>query len=111
MKEITIDTGADKLTVIDKDGMRFVTRKEQLRECIISALVMDKKKYIGVAIANTGMDGIEIIINGKENFLEKLEYYVNAYTDNLTLKTYDGIKIVNFAAADTFEELREQLEQ
>ena len=38
----------------------------------------------------------EIICNPYENLDKKLEYYLKAYNDNLTLKTFDKIKIIAF---------------
>jgi hypothetical protein len=38
----------------------------------------------------------EKIINPKENFAAKLEYYAKAYNEDLTLKNAPHIKIVNY---------------
>lgn len=38
----------------------------------------------------------EIIINPKENFEAKIEYYKNAYHEDLTLKANPNIKIVRY---------------
>lgn len=64
-------------------------------------------KYVGVAIAMQGFEKPEIIINAKENFDTKLDYYQKAYNNDLTLKTFNGIRIVGFTYRDTFEEIEE----
>lgn len=51
----------------------------------------------------------EIIINDNENFDRKLQYYEYSYDKNLTLKTFDGIKIVGFTYGDNFEEIEKDL--
>ncbi|WP_206460420.1 hypothetical protein [Anaerovorax sp. IOR16] len=38
----------------------------------------------------------ELIINPKENFKGKKEYYDKAYNDDLELKSFDQIKIVSY---------------
>jgi hypothetical protein len=46
----------------------------------------------------------EIIINPKENFEAKLNYYAKAYNEDLTLKTNPNIRIVRY---DFVEDLRD----
>lgn len=62
-------------------------------------------RYIGVKVKMQGFPKPEIIINENENIESKLEYYKKAYNDNLTLKTFDGIKIIGFTFGDTFSEI------
>lgn len=75
---------------------------ENLEECFKTA-IENNSKYIAVKIATRGSEGAEIIINPRCNFEAKLEYYKKAYTDDLVLKTYDGIKIIGFCDSDTFD--------
>ena len=56
-----------------------------------------KNKFIAVAIDMKGNSGWEIIINPKENFDAKLEYYDKAYNDNLELNSCSDIRIVSAA--------------
>ena len=81
---------------------------ENLEGCFISA---KKRKcmYVGVKIEMQGFEKPEIIINQVENFDTKLEYYKKAYNDDLTLKTFNGIKIVGFTYANNFEGLENDL--
>ena len=65
--------------------------------------------YIGVRIKMQGFDEPEIIINPKDNFEAKLEYYKKAYNDGLTLKTFNGIKIIGFEFGDSLAEIGDWL--
>lgn len=38
----------------------------------------------------------EVIINRKENFQDKLNYYVEAYNNDLTLKANPNVQIVSY---------------
>lgn len=50
-------------------------------------------------------DGIpEIIINRKENFKAKLDYYAVAYNEDLTLKANPNIKIIAYHVLDDINE-------
>ncbi|GLO66237.1 hypothetical protein [Oceanobacillus kimchii] len=46
----------------------------------------------------------EIIINPKENFESKLEYYSNAYNEDLTLKSNSNIRIVAYDFAEAIQD-------
>ena len=65
--------------------------------------------YIGVKIQMQGFDEPEIIINPKENFDAKLEYYKKAYNEDLTLKAFNGIEIVGFEYGNSFQEIQDWL--
>lgn len=75
---------------------------ENLEECFKTA-IENNSKYVAVKIETRGSEGAEIIINPRCNFEAKLEYYKKAYTDDLVLKTYDGIRIIGFCDCDTFD--------
>ncbi|EGT3619245.1 TPA: hypothetical protein ACH354_002236 [Clostridium perfringens] len=79
-----------------------------LEKCFYEASVQDKK-YVGVKIQMKGFEKPEIIINENENFDKKFEYYKNAYNKDLTLKTFNGIKIIGFTYGDTFKEIEADL--
>ena len=51
----------------------------------------------------------EIIINENANFDSKFDYYRKAYNEDLTLKTFSGVKIVGFTYGDTFKEIEKDL--
>ena len=54
------------------------------------------KRGIEILIEMPDLPSCEIISNPYENLDKKLEYYLKAYNDNLTLKTFDKIKIIAF---------------
>lgn len=66
-------------------------------------------KYVAVKIQMQGFEEPEVIINKRENFDTKLEYYKKAYNEDLTLKTFNGIKIVGFTFANCFEGIEKDL--
>ena len=65
--------------------------------------------YVGVKIKMEGFEEAEVIINPIANFDKKLEYYKNAYNDDLTLKSFNGIKIIGFSYGDTYDEIEMDL--
>ena len=65
--------------------------------------------YVGVKIKMEGFEEPEVIINPNANFDNKLEYYKKAYNDDLTLKSFNGIKIIGFSYGDTYDEIEMDL--
>lgn len=66
-------------------------------------------EYIGLMITMPGFPRPELIINTRENFDKKLEYYQKTYDVGLNHNYADGIKIVNFYCAMSLAELEEGL--
>ena len=69
-------------------------------------------RYIGVRIQTEGSSQPEIIINQRENFDAKFEYYTEAYDDDLVLISAKGkkdIRITGVAQGNTFEDIEFQL--
>jgi len=66
-------------------------------------------RYVGVKIQMQGFEKPEIIVNQVENFKTKLEYYKKAYNQDLTLRTFNGIKIIGFTYGDTFDDIESDL--
>lgn len=62
---------------------------------VFETAIKNNSEYVAVKVSMSGFEGCEIIINPTNNFQAKLEYYKNAYNDNLTLKTFNGIKIID----------------
>lgn len=81
---------------------------KNLEKCFYEASQTDKK-YVGVKIEMQGFPEPEIIINKNENFDGKFEYYKKAYNEDLTLKAFNGIKIIGFTSGDTFAEIEYEL--
>lgn len=78
--------------------------KETLIDCFEQAKKLNAV-YIGVLVETRGSEKTEIIINPRENFESKLEYYKNAYNDDMVLKTYDGIRITKIDYGNSFNQL------
>lgn len=56
-----------------------------------------ESNFLGVLVDINGLK--EVIINSKENYQTKLEYYKNTYSENLIHKHAPDVKILDF----TFE--------
>ena len=85
--------------------------KSTLRAEIINAKIKDAK-YIGVSIKTEGSSQPEIIINPRENFNAKFDYYMEAYDDDLILIAAKGKKDIRIVAAghgNRFEDIECQL--
>ena len=81
---------------------------KNLEKCFYDASQAGEE-YVGVKIEMQGFPEPEIIINKSSNFDKKLAYYKKAYNEDLTLKTFNGIKIIGFASGDTFAEIEYEL--
>ena len=81
---------------------------KDLENCFETAIKLSYT-YVAVKIDIVGFEKPEIVINSKENFEDKLDYYKKAYDENLMLVNNPNIRIIGFAAADTFEDLEELL--
>ncbi|MGL5352152.1 MAG: helix-turn-helix domain-containing protein [Clostridium sp.] len=68
--------------------------------------ISDQAPYFAVEIKTKGYSETELIINKTENFRAKADYYKNAYNKDLTLKTFDGIKIVSWLEADNLDDIQ-----
>ncbi|WP_312288179.1 hypothetical protein [Terrisporobacter sp.] len=84
------------------------TQKSKLINCFIKALE-EKKKFVAVEIETKDSKEKEIIINPYKNINAKLNYYQNAYDDNLVLKSFNGIKINNFTSANSLGAIERKL--
>jgi hypothetical protein len=77
--------------------------KQQLID--LYELIKEKNfKYIGVYI-DIGLKEPELIINPKNNFEAKIQYYLSTYDDNLFHKHSPQIKILNAIGFDSHEAL------
>jgi hypothetical protein len=70
----------------------MATSKDNLKVVIERGIKY--KKYLLIQVSING--AIEFIINKPENLEKKLEYYINAYNDNLELINNKNIKIKYF---------------
>lgn len=70
----------------------------------------EESEYVGVKIEMDGFLKEEIIINSIENFGSKLNYYRNAYNEDLTLKNASGkVRIVGFTHGNSFNQIEKDL--
>ena len=67
-----------------------------------------KAKYIAVRIEMEGFPEHEVIINLLDNLPKKLEYYRNAYRNDLRLKVNTGIRIVDFTYGNDFSTIESE---
>ena len=81
---------------------------DNLEKCFYEAS-RQEKRYVGILVQMQGFPRPEIIINEKENFDSKFAYYKKAYNEDLTLKTFSGIKIIGFTFGDSLESLEQDL--
>jgi len=83
---------------------------EMLEGCYKEAIQNDLL-YVAVKIQMQGFEEPEVIINRKENYETKLAYYKKAYNEDLTLKAFNGIKIIECCNGDSYKTIEEQLRQ
>ena len=81
---------------------------DNLEKCFYEASQKDKK-YVGVLIQMQGFPRPEVIINENANFDSKFDYYKRAYNDDLTLKTFNGIKIIGYTYGDEYADIEYDL--
>ena len=81
---------------------------KNLEICFESAKKLNAK-YVALLIKIADNEYPEIIINERANFDFKLSYYKEAYNNDLTLKSYDKIKILGFTYANSFSAIEEDL--
>ena len=81
---------------------------DNLEKCFNTAKVLNQK-YVGVEIEMQGFTKPEIIINESENFDSKLAYYKKAYNEDLTLKAFNGIRIIGFTFGESFDDIEDDL--
>ena len=76
---------------------------------IFDQAIKNNANYIGVCVKTEGYDEPEIIINPKKNFKDKLNYYKNAYNNDLVLNTYSGVSIIGCEFGDSVDEVADWL--
>lgn len=73
------------------------------KELLLQFLEKSEKRgydYFSLLIETEGSDGYEIIANPMCNYETKVDYINKAYDDDLVLKSYNGIRIVNYDACN-----------
>ena len=67
-----------------------------------------KQKYVFIVVRMKGFKKDEVIINAIENVDEKLNYYMQAYDEELNHKYSNSISIIDFGFSCTFAEIQER---
>jgi len=75
-----------------------------LEKCFKKA-IENNDKFVAVSIVIPNCEKCEEIINPRENFEAKLEYYKKSYNEDLTLKSFNQIKIKGFMSGNNYEAL------
>jgi hypothetical protein len=81
---------------------------QNLEACFKAAKECDAR-YVGVAIQLPNAKSEEIIINGQENFDQKLEYYKHTYNEDLNHRAVPNLKITAFTFGNTFADIEYDL--
>jgi len=66
-----------------------------------------ESNFLGILVDINGVE--EVIINSKENYKVKLEYYKKAYTENLVHKHDSKVKIVDFTFEVNYADIENSL--
>jgi hypothetical protein len=69
------------------------------------------EKYAFIKVHMEGFPSDEVIINDSDNFEKTLEYYKNAYDENLNHKYSKGISIVGFGSANSYDDIEFMLSE
>lgn len=86
-----------------------MTRLDELKLAFKEA-IESNSKFIAVEVMSKNSLKPELIINPRENFKDKLDYYSKAYNDDLSLKSApDVIRIEKFAYANALYEIVDKL--
>lgn len=74
-------------------------------ELCFKKAIESNDKFIAVSVTIPNCEKCEEIINPRENFECKLEYYKKAYNEDLTLKAFNQIKIKGFMSGNNYKTL------
>lgn len=78
-------------------------------EDVFNRAIKYNEEYIGIKIEAPDLEEPEVIINSRENFEAKLSYYKKSYNEDLTLKSFNKIKITGFIYGCNFAEIQDML--
>ncbi|MDA1758341.1 hypothetical protein QMA02_14555 [Bacillus wiedmannii] len=82
---------------------------KDLKHCFKEAIEADAT-VIGVVRVVPDIEGTELVITSKEDFVDKLAYYATEFNnDELKHRYVDNDRIVNFAYGKSLVELEEKL--
>ena len=84
-----------------------MTRKDNLIECFNVAMKFIQK-YMAIKIQLPN-DKYEVIVFGRDSFIDKMEYYDANYNEELELVRSPEVKIIDFCCANDFESIELEL--
>ena len=84
-----------------------MTKKDNLIECFNVAMKFIQK-YMAIKIQLPN-DKYEVIVFGRDSFIDKMEYYDANYNEELELVRSPEVKIVDFCCANDFESIELEL--
>ena len=80
-----------------------MSKKQMLISCFENAMECDMG-YVALMLKLEN-DHIELIVIPNESLNYKLKYYEDKYNDELQLKSFNEIEIINFTCCDTLEQI------
>lgn len=84
-----------------------MTKKDNLIECFNVAMKFIQK-YMAIKIQLPN-DKYEVIVFGRDSFIDKMEYYDANYNEELELVRSPEVKIIDFCCANDFESIEMEL--
>ena len=84
-----------------------MTKKDNLIECFNVAMKFIQK-YMAIKIQLPN-DKYEVIVFGRDSFIDKMEYYDANYNEELELVRSPEVKIIDFCCANDFESIELEL--
>ena len=82
-------------------------KKDNLIECFNVAMKFIQK-YMAIKIQLPN-DKYEVIVFGRDSFIDKMEYYDANYNEELELVRSPEVKIIDFCCANDFESIELEL--
>lgn len=79
--------------------------KKQTFKRLFNGYINNGAEYIGVFVKAHNLQEPEVIVNPKENLSKKLEYYLNAYNNDMRLNSLHSIQIVAISPCVYLEDL------
>ena len=83
-----------------------MTRKDKFKK-LFKNFMNEGAEYIGVFIKVSNLEQPELILNKACNAEKKLEYYLNAYNNDMQLKTENSIEMLSVTGAIYLEDLED----
>ena len=83
-----------------------MTKKDKFKK-LFKNFMNEGAEYIGVFIKSPNLEQPELILNKACNAKKKLEYYLNAYNDDMQLKSINSIEMLSVTGAIYLEDIED----